>query len=137
MKLTAKKQTAQMAWGNDLNASASPNRSKMTPEIIGLRTNRYGPLTTNSRGGSQGARVPFPSVVNRHKEATNRTSPKASRVTPTNWMRTEPIEEPTVIATLFRCAIQIGMGTVTVKGKSAIARMWRRVIIQRPLSWLG
>jgi hypothetical protein len=29
------------------------------------------------------------------------------------------------------------MRTVTVKGKSAIARMWRRVIIQRPLSWLG
>src|SRR5690242_2387282 len=99
MKLMAKKQTAQMAWGNDLNASASPNSNKMTLEIIGLRTNRYGPFTTNSRGGSQGARVPFPSVVNRHSEATKRTSPKANRVAPINWMRIRPIDDPMVTET--------------------------------------
>src|SRR5215471_15072153 len=97
-----KKQTAQIAWGNDLNASASPNRNNMTPEIIGLRTNRYGPCTINSRGGSQGARVPFPCDVNRHNEATKSTSPKPSSVTPSNWMITGPTDEPMVTATALR-----------------------------------
>jgi len=70
-----KKKTAQPNRTGDQNNSASPDKIKSTPVIMGFLTYRYGPLTTNVFGGFQGAGVPFPNRKKRRIVVIARNTP--------------------------------------------------------------
>ena len=53
-----------------------------TLEIIGFRTYRYGPRTTNLAGGAQGAGVPSPTRANRRVVQTAIANPAVPRTVP-------------------------------------------------------
>src|SRR5947209_8233224 len=61
-----------------------------TPQYIGLRTNRYSPLTTRCLVGRMGAGVPRPWTANRRNESSNPTAPAASRTNPAARTSGEP-----------------------------------------------
>lgn len=48
----------------ELNRKTSPDKTRITPEIIGFRTWAYKPVVTNLLVGSQGANVPLPILKN-------------------------------------------------------------------------
>src|ERR1700682_657004 len=52
------------------------------PTYIGLRTQRYGPLTTSRRGGSNGAGVPRPRQAKARTQGTPITVPMATTIQP-------------------------------------------------------
>lgn len=70
-----KKINPQLNRTGDQNKSASPDKIKSTPVIIGFLTYRYGPLTTKVFGGFQGAGVPFPNRKKRHIVVIARNKP--------------------------------------------------------------
>src|SRR5258705_12447275 len=81
-RFTPLKSSAQAKCGSERRKSASPSSTAITPEIIGLRTQRYGPDTTSARGGSHGAKVPSPFPANSRRHATNRVTPIAMNAIP-------------------------------------------------------
>lgn len=70
-----KKINAQINRTGDQNKSASPDKIKSTPVIMGFLTYRYGPLTTKVFGGFQGAGVPFPNRKKRRIVVIARNTP--------------------------------------------------------------
>jgi len=70
-----KKITAQPNRTGDQNKSASPDKIKSTPVIMGFRIYRYGPLTTKVFGEFQGAGVPFPNRKKRRIVVIARSTP--------------------------------------------------------------
>jgi len=70
-----KKINAQINRTRDQNNSASPNKIKNIPVIIGFLMYRYGPLTTNFLGGFHGAGVPFPNREKRSVVVVARSKP--------------------------------------------------------------
>jgi hypothetical protein len=70
-----KKINAQPNRTGDQNKSASPDKIKITPVIMGFLIYRYGPLTTKVFGGFQGAGVPFPNRKKRRIVAITRNTP--------------------------------------------------------------
>jgi len=70
-----KKINAQINRTKDQNNSASPNKIKIIPVIIGFLIYRYGPLTTNVFGGFQEAGVPFPYRKKRRVVVIARSKP--------------------------------------------------------------
>ena len=70
-----KKINTQPNRAGDQNKSASPNKIKIIPVIMGFLTYRYGPLTTKVFGGFQGAGVPFPNRKKRCIVVIARSTP--------------------------------------------------------------
>jgi hypothetical protein len=70
-----KKINTQPNRTGDQNNSASPDKIKSTPVIMGFRIYRYGPLTTKVFGGFHGAGVPFPNRKKRRIVAITRITP--------------------------------------------------------------
>jgi hypothetical protein len=70
-----KKINAQINRTGDQNKSASPDKIKSTPMIMGFLIYRYGPLTTKVFGGFQGAGVPFPNRKKRRIVVIARNTP--------------------------------------------------------------
>jgi len=80
--VVTQKINAHIACGRDSSAQASPASMNITPEIMGFRTNRYGPVITRRLGGSHGANVPFPSFAKRESDAANSRNPMPSAAIP-------------------------------------------------------
>jgi len=74
-----KKINAQINRTGDQNNSASPDKIKSTPVIMGFLTYRYGPLTTKVFGGFQGASVPFPYRKKRRIVVIARSTPMTKK----------------------------------------------------------
>jgi len=125
MRLMTRNMTAHWACGPERSINASPNNTNSTPDIIGLRTYRYGPRTTRWRGGSQGASVPFPSLANRRIDETKSNSPSTSRPSPTICAIRCGVVVPSASCTPFVRAIQKGISTATTNGSEAIASTCR------------
>ena len=71
-----KKANAHKKILKDRIATDSPNRTINTPIIIGFLTYRYGPAITNFLVGFQGAKVPFPILMNREIQTIMSDKPK-------------------------------------------------------------
>ncbi len=118
---------AQAPCGAERSPSARPHSMKITPEIIGLQTYRYGPLTTKRRGGSHGASVPRPSIQKGRSDAVKRARPMAAIAAPT----TSPVRPANAFGDVHTSpaarAIHSGTTTTAVTGRITTDRTWRRM----------
>ena len=67
----------------DRSTSASPVSISRPPMYIGLRTILYGPVTTKTRGASNGAGVPSPRKTNSATQLKASATPHVSATRPT------------------------------------------------------
>src|SRR5690349_13325163 len=107
--------------------TASPTVTSSTPTYCGLRTYRYRPATTNSRGGSYGAGVPRPRRMNSTKQTEIAPAPSAIGTTPTQRAGPRWSDGPSLVATNA-----IGTATRTVPGTSSVNNAVRNQSIRGP-----
>jgi hypothetical protein len=116
-----KKVNAQTKRTTDQNNTASPNKIRSIPVIIGFLIYRYGPATTNFFGGSQGAGVPFPHRKKRRVVVPARKEPTTMRNidTPRTMIFSEYVT-PSPEKTEERYKKKIGIKIVTLPGSRII-----------------
>src|SRR5262245_33506566 len=109
----------------------SPSSIARTPQIIGLRTCRYGPTTTSRRVRSQGASVPSPKRANSRTHLAVRRKPPSQSTTPTPQKRRAAGESSGQRTYHPRPAqtIKAGTTTTTTNGRARIARRCLIMII--------